>query len=133
LHQDKGQSRHRGKKEGSMTPQEAAAECRERSDKAKQEIKRRGCKPGTAEHYVLETEHEAWNDAAMLIDQIGKPIPWPPPEEMEEALAFCTSFNEKKWMNVGRKHQQAWTDMDLMIAYRPTHYLPMPPAPEVKG
>jgi len=130
LHQDKGQSRHRGKKEGSMTPKEAAAKCRERSDKAKQEIKRRGCKPGTAEHYVLETEHEAWNDAAMLIDQIGKPIPWPPPEEMEEVLAH--SPNIGSYSAIGKAGKPDWRYVNEQ--WGPfSHWLPMPPAPEVKG
>jgi hypothetical protein len=113
-----------------MTPKEAAAECRERSDKAKQEIKRRGCKPGTAERYVLETEHETWDDAAMLIDQIGKPQPWPPPEEISECLVLPVF--SKRWIIWPKVPNATWQEQSRAFG-GVIHYLPMPPAPEVKG
>jgi hypothetical protein len=116
-----------------MTPKEAAAKCREWAEFSRSLIGNSDLRYGDPSFHYQDGLMTAYTAAANLIDQINVPQPWPPPEEMQEALAFCTSFNEKKWMNVGRKHQQAWTDMDLMIAYRPTHYLPMPPAPEVKG
>lgn len=51
------------------------------------------------------------------------PQPWPPPEKVRECLAYNTGY--QKWIYV------AGGDLSRATGY--SHYLPMPPTPEVQG
>jgi hypothetical protein len=127
LHQDKGQSRHRGKKEGSMTPKEAAAKCREWAADSRSRAIAHDNETVSYGHGEREV---AYNEAANLIDQINQPQPWPPPEEMEEVLAH--SPNIGSYSAIGKAGKPDWRYVNEQ--WGPfAHWLPMPPAPEVKG
>jgi hypothetical protein len=59
------------------------------------------------------------------------PQPWPPPAEATEVLAFKAVF--RYWSDYGRKPDETWADVNARHNQNLTHWLPMPPAPEVKG
>ena len=114
-----------------MTPQEAAAKCREMADLAQ---KRMVLLPeDRIERYGCGERQLAYLDAAALIDQIPTPKPWPPPEDNEE-LALVLAFDSllKEWRSVECFPSDDWESINDEEGPF-SHWLPMPPAPEVQG
>jgi hypothetical protein len=110
-----------------MTSQEAAAKCREWAVRAKKDMKQYDADEHSY-HYQDGLDF-AYMAAANLIDQINQPQPWPPPEEMEEVLAYNPRM--KFWGTTGKGGRPDWQHINEQ--WGPfSHYLPMPPAPEVK-
>jgi hypothetical protein len=114
-----------------MTPQEAAAKCREWAARAKKYAKQYAKDDEDKSAYNYQDGLDfAYMAAANLIDQINVPQPWPPPEEMEEVLAH--SSNIGSYSAIGKAGKPDWRYVNEQ--WGPfSHWLPMPPAPEVKG
>jgi hypothetical protein len=108
-----------------MTPQEAAAKCRERASQAYKEA----AKYSENEHqyYYHDGIEDAYLKAAALIYQINVPQPWPPPNNLEEVLAYHSKM--KDWVVIGKTGKPDW--QHTTECWGPfSHYLHMPPAPE---
>jgi hypothetical protein len=111
-----------------MTPKEAAAKCREWAAYS------RSCAIANDDEMISYGHGErevAFAAAANLIDQVNVPQPWPPPKEMKEILAFNSRF--KHWSDFWRGPDRTWDDVNATHENSLTHWLPIPPAPEVKG
>jgi hypothetical protein len=110
-----------------MTPKEAAAKCREWAADSRSRAIAHDNETVSYGHGEREV---AYNEAANLIDQINQPQPWPPPEEISECLVF--SVSSKRWIIWPKVPNATWQEQSR-AAGGVSHYLPMPPAPEVKG
>jgi hypothetical protein len=101
-----------------MTPQEAAAKCRREAARCKVQ----------GDYRALE----AYKQVELWIDQINQPQPWPPPEEMQKygvfVLAWMPTYGA--WGLISWSHR-GWTDDNYYLP-EVSHYLPLPPAPEVQ-
>lgn len=103
-----------------MTPQQAAARCREMAEQHDSMLATHVTDAPTF-HRLMGTA-SGLKHAAALIETINQPQPWPPPEDVRECHAF--SIAHKKWIYVSG---------ELCRCTGYTHWLPMPASPEVKG
>ena len=114
-----------------MTTQEAAAKCRQWAVRAKKDMKQYdGDEHSYHYHDGLDYAYMA---AANLIEQIGVPQPWPPPEEMERYGVTILGWmpRTKEWIELNWDGKR-FVDYEY-CTNTCSHWLPMPPAPEVKG
>jgi hypothetical protein len=120
-----------------MTPQQAAAKCREWAAYSRSRAIAHDNEMISYGHnemisYGHGEREVAYSEAANLIDQIGKPQPWPPHKELQKygvsVLAWMPTYGA--WGLISWSHR-GWTDDNYYLP-EVSHYLPLPPAPEVQ-